>query len=81
MKVGKTEYNRIHKWCERSLEKTGICLYCNKTKKTQWSNIDHQYRQDPTEYQEVCPSCHNDFDIVMLGKKGGLTYDWYINNQ
>jgi len=34
---------------------------------TQWSNIDHEYRQDPEEWQEVCAKCHHAYDREVLG--------------
>src|SRR3990167_4227206 len=61
------EYNRIHKWAERKLIKIGICFYCSKHGKTCWSNIDHNYNQDPTEWQEVCHKCHMAYDMEVLG--------------
>jgi hypothetical protein len=65
MKLGITEYNRIHKWAERKLKKEGKCFYCGVLCRTQWSNIDHKYRQDETEWQEVCAKCHHYFDAAM----------------
>lgn len=63
------EYNRIHKWTERNLIKLGKCFYCNKKCRTQWSNIDHAYRQIESEWQETCTKCHHKFDQLMNGKK------------
>lgn len=67
MSKNRTEYNRIHKWAERHMVKTRECSAgdCDFVGRTQWSNIDHQYRQDPTEWQELCPACHHEFDIEM----------------
>lgn len=62
------EYNRIHKWTERKLVKLGKCFYCNKKCRTQWSNIDHVYRQIESEWQETCAKCHAKFDQLMNGK-------------
>jgi hypothetical protein len=66
--VNKTEYNRIHKWAERNMLKIGQCFYCDKVGKTQWSNIDHSYREVKDEWQEVCIKCHEAFDRLMNGK-------------
>lgn len=85
--IDKTSYNRIHRWVSRKFIKTGKCFYCSKRAKTQWSNIDHKYSLDPSEWQEVCVSCHAKYDIAMglvipLGRrplvpKRMLSYAWY----
>lgn len=68
--ITKTEYNRVHKWVARNLKKIHKCFYCEtRTWTTQWSNIDHQYRQIPEEWQELCPKCHRAYDREVLGVK------------
>lgn len=83
MKLGitRTEYNRIHKWAERKLTKVGKCFHCGVSGRTQWSNIDHEYRQEPTEYQEVCAKCHNAYDRqhLQIERKLGKRQIEYLN--
>lgn len=71
MKLGITEYNRIHKWAARHMMKQGKCFYCERKTKTVWSNIDHEYRQDKTEWQEICHKCHTAYDRQHLNMKLG----------
>jgi hypothetical protein len=69
MTVSRTEYNRVHKWAERHLIKTRTCYFCASIGKTEWSNIDHEYREDESEWQELCHKCHYAYDDAMFGNK------------
>jgi len=87
--ITKTEYNRAHKWAERNLKRTRTCFYCGAWGSTQWSNIDHQYRLDPEEWQEVCAKCHHAYDREMnlipkpIGRLPSVrvkAYAWHAEN-
>jgi hypothetical protein len=67
------EYNTIHQWRLRHCVKTGLCFYCGKKGRTQWSNIDHEYTMLEDDWQEVCVKCHMAYDKEVLGvAQGGL---------
>lgn len=68
MNISIQEYNSIHHWARKTLDKIDECFYCGSPY-TEWSNIDHQYRMDVTEWQEVCQKCHTQFDILMNDKR------------
>lgn len=70
--VTRKEYNRVHKWAERHMQKRSKCFYCGLTCETVWSNIDHRYSQNPEEWQEICRKCHGAYDKEMFDALGGL---------
>lgn len=67
----KRHYDKVHQYIKRNYEKSGVCFYCLTKTKTEWSNIDHQYRLIKEEWQEVCKRCHEQYDKVMNNKKHG----------
>lgn len=60
------EYNRIHKWVGRHYTKSGICEFCFKVCKTQWSNKSNKYMQDRIDWQELCQACHYRYDTIVM---------------
>jgi len=79
-KGGETKHAGIHNWVRRHYQKTGECEGCGSTRKTAWSNKDHKYRRVREDWQEMCYSCHQKYDLAnglrsnegqfTTGKKG-----------
>jgi hypothetical protein len=62
-------YNSIHRWLHKNVQKTGYCSDCGEFKGqngrgtgTDWANISGTYSRDPSDYRELCRSCHIQFD-------------------
>jgi hypothetical protein len=62
------EYTRIHRWVYKSLGKADHCSFDSSHIATRyhWSNISQQYLQDPSDWQQLCPSCHAKFDTSEI---------------
>lgn len=66
-RLGKLEYNRIHKWIARHYIKTGRCQICTQLTYTEMSNKTGKYLRDLRDWQEVCRRCHYKYDVEILG--------------
>lgn len=60
IKLGSTEYRKIHYWVERNLGKPMYCSQChsNQSKRYHWSNISENYHYDIKDWVRLCVSCH-----------------------
>lgn len=57
-------YSAIHDWIRRKLGKANKCEQCGKTKgKIEWSNKNHLYKREISDWQQLCVSCHKIYDI------------------
>lgn len=61
------EYNRIHRWVGRHWEKKKQCEKCGSKGYTHWSNKDQKYTQIRKDWQELCPTCHVQYDRQKFG--------------
>lgn len=66
-------YSGIHCWIrrERGVAKNYTCEQCKKKPALDWSNIDHKYSRDLSDWRALCRKCHQDWDREMLGIKYG----------
>ena len=62
-------YSSIHRWLHRNVSKTGYCSDCGEFKGqhgrgsgTDWANISGTYSRDPSDYRELCRTCHIRYD-------------------
>jgi hypothetical protein len=53
------KYKAIHMWVSRHRGKASNkkCAYCDR-QASEWSNIDHLYRRDFSDYVPSCKRCH-----------------------
>lgn len=66
--MDKRTYNTIHKYLSRKYTKQGVCEFCGKLTKTEWSTKTGVYdRTNRAEWQELCKQCHFRYDIEVLG--------------
>lgn len=61
-KGAEASYMAIHNWIRREKPKTGECVLCGKTGKTDWANISGEYLRNLGDYRELCRSCHMKLD-------------------
>ncbi len=61
-RIDRREYFRLHKWVARNFKKSGICEFCYKESKTEWSNKSGFYARDRIDWQELCHTCHVRWD-------------------
>ncbi len=65
----KAKYQAKHIWIRNMLGNAKKCHDCGTTEgRIEWSNIDHKYRRVTEDYIQRCKSCHNIYDINVLGK-------------
>lgn len=57
----------LHSWIRDNFKSNGICDFCKKEKKTEWSNKDHNYSRNREDWQELCRKCHMQYDYDVLG--------------
>lgn len=64
-------YEGIHGWVERQLGKKRECDFCGskEAKKYDWSNKDHLYKRNITDWQRLCVSCHFKYDKKQFGTR------------
>ncbi len=58
-------YSALHRWMNNKYPRTGTCEACGEVSNTEWSNVDHMYRRIRADWQELCKSCHDTFDINL----------------
>lgn len=65
-------YNSLHRWVERQLGKPMLCSKCGNTELStyHWSNISGEYKQDLSDWQRLCVSCHKNYDYALRVSKG-----------
>jgi hypothetical protein len=68
--LGIKKYNAIHKWIGRHFDRKGKCEKCGKECRTHWSNISGQYSRGRSDWQELCPKCHFEYDRYILKTRG-----------
>lgn len=58
-------YSALHKWLWRNYPKTGVCVMCGQTRRTQWSFLHNseRYTRNIADYRELCVPCHTRFDL------------------
>jgi hypothetical protein len=61
-------YYSIHSWIRSHF---GVAVKCEKCgldrKNFEWSNKNHKYKRDRSDWQQLCKSCHKKYDIYILG--------------
>jgi hypothetical protein len=60
----KVGYRGLHYWLRRIKDVPPDCQWCNNPK-SQWANIDNEYRRNPDDYVALCASCHKLYDLSM----------------
>ena len=62
----KTNYHTIHKWVYKQGGKANKCENCHtkRAKTYEWSNKSGKYRQDMSDWQQLCKKCHHAYDNV-----------------
>jgi hypothetical protein len=74
-KGDKVAYGALHSWVKRKLGKSIKCEKCGDTERNlQWSNKDHLYKRNLTDWQQLCSKCHGIYDkqlriIIKQGEK------------
>jgi len=61
-------YRALHRWVERTLGKASVCESCGKQgtgKKIHWSNNDHKYKRNVTDWTQLSDKCHNKKDKML----------------
>ena len=57
------KYGSIHGWVNKNFNLPKKCELCGCTdKKLEWSNKDHKYKREISDWQAVCRSCHRRYD-------------------
>lgn len=56
-------YVNIHKYIRKRYDIKNICESCGVNCKTQLSNKTGKYLKDISDWQELCPKCHRQYDI------------------
>lgn len=69
-KDDKVGYVALHQWIARQKGRNNICELCNRRGKTHMANIDYKYSRDLETWQELCPSCHEKYDIKNGWRNG-----------
>jgi len=56
----KRSYTRIHNWVNRQLGKATHCSIDKTHESTRyhWANISGEYREDLSDFRQLCPSCN-----------------------
>lgn len=72
-------YQSMHQWVSRHKNKIGKCSMCRSSKKTQWANLNHEYRRKLEDYLELCHKCHNKYDRANNGYYGRWRKDKTAN--
>jgi len=59
------KYLAIHQRIKNQLGTPNYCEFCKRTdrKKYEWSNKDHKYTLNLSDWQRLCTSCHQKYDI------------------
>jgi hypothetical protein len=73
----------IHEWVRNNFIKSDNCEICNRDNDGSivfdWSNKDHKYSRERKDWQHVCRSCHNKYDLEHNGRVRPYSkrkYDW-----
>lgn len=64
----------MHKWINKVAGHPITCEICTmdfEPRLMEWSNKDHEYRRDLSDWQRLCRKCHKDYDASMFGITGG----------
>lgn len=56
-------YHGLHSWVRRQKGIPEICEQCSSTENVQWSNISWEYRRELDDWQQLCYSCHREYDM------------------
>lgn len=79
-KGDKVGYFALHNWISRQLGKANHCdnrnciyprynsrkVLLKAPKRFEWSNISGLYKRDLSDWQQLCPSCHQKYDRNLL---------------
>lgn len=66
MKLGTSEYRRVHYQVERERGKPKRCEHCKVSGKNirfEWANLSGNY-DDPYDYIRLCKPCHSKMDAI-----------------
>lgn len=67
----KVGYRGLHYWLRRVKGEPTACTKCGEAqRKTQWANIDGNYRRKPDDYVAMCSSCHKLHDLNLKAIRG-----------
>lgn len=60
------EYQRVHRWVTKELGKAYKCSVDKNhtSSRYDWSNISREYKLDSSDWQQLCRSCHRNFDGI-----------------
>lgn len=60
----KNNYFYLHRWVYKNLGKASVCENCGKNDKKMyhWSNVSGLYRQDLSDWKQLCVKCHSAHD-------------------
>lgn len=63
-KGNSSSYEAIHQWVKRKYGKANKCEKCGTENKVrfEWSNKDGLYKKDINTWQQLCQSCHRNYD-------------------
>ena len=55
----------MHTWVIKWKGRPMVCEVCGttKSKKYEWSNVDHSYRRILDDYIRMCTKCHINYDV------------------
>jgi len=48
------------------------CVTCGSKSNLQWSNISGKYKEDRSDWQELCTKCHQLYDFETFGARKGF---------
>jgi len=64
--LSKSEYVRLHQQVRKIRGKASRCINGCTARVYHWANLTGRY-EDVSDYQEMCPSCHDSFDRRKQG--------------
>ncbi|MFN8502354.1 hypothetical protein [Kouleothrix sp.] len=64
MKAGTKEYERVHSWIKQQYGDAAYCIVNKEHKASNyhWANISREYKYEISDWIELCPGCHSNFD-------------------
>lgn len=53
-------YDGLHKWINRHMGKADHCdnNFLHSASRYYWANISGEYKRDPSDWHQLCPSCN-----------------------
>lgn len=66
---GKTDrYRTLHYQIAARFGKATICRKCKSLDSVTWSNISGEYNTERSDWEELCSSCHKQYDLEHPAK-------------